>query len=199
MYYNLTVRKTNKIYSATVLRRDRSQIMRKINSICITAVFTALVFVATAFVQIPIPLGYANLGDCIIIYTALMCGPGAGVFAGAIGAALADIMTGYPMWAVFTLIIKAVIALLAAYITGKSEKKNKIRMFIGAVVSMVFMAAAYTLSGMLLYGSVASGLASAPGLIAEGVVNIVVFYILYYTLGRTGFSRRLMEFFNGAQ
>lgn len=34
--------------------------------ICITAVFIALVYIATALIQIPIPLGYANLGDSII-------------------------------------------------------------------------------------------------------------------------------------
>lgn len=171
--------------------------MKKTYSICVTALFTALVFIATAFIQIPIPLGYANLGDCIIIFTAVVCGPAAGAVAGAAGAALADLATGYPMWAVFTFVIKAVIALIAAYITGKS--KNRVRMFIGAVVSMVFMAAAYTVSGMLLYGSVPAGLSSAPGLIAEGVVNIAVFYVLYYTLGKAGLNRKLADFFNGVK
>jgi hypothetical protein len=38
------------------------------------------------------------------------------------------------------------------------------------------MAAGYTAFGAVLYDSLAAGLASAPGLLAEGAVNILAFY-----------------------
>lgn len=53
-----------------------------IQKMCMTAVFMALTCMATAFIQIPIPLGYAHLGDCIILIAAYLCGPVAGALAG---------------------------------------------------------------------------------------------------------------------
>lgn len=40
--------------------------------LCAAAVSAALVFTATAFFQVPIPLGYAHLGDAVIFMTALL-------------------------------------------------------------------------------------------------------------------------------
>ena len=47
-------------------------------------------------IQIPIPLGYAHLGDSVILITAYLFGPVVGALAGGIGSAMADILTGYP-------------------------------------------------------------------------------------------------------
>ncbi len=41
-----------------------------VTQMCITAVFMALTCVATMVVQIPIPLGYAHLGDSVILICA---------------------------------------------------------------------------------------------------------------------------------
>ena len=40
--------------------------------LCVTAVMTALVFLATFVPRIPIPLGYAHLGDAVIFLLALL-------------------------------------------------------------------------------------------------------------------------------
>ncbi|MEI3175535.1 MAG: ECF transporter S component [Lachnospiraceae bacterium] len=59
--------------------------------ICMTALATALVCVATMVVQIPIPLGYAHLGDSCILLAAYLFGWKIGLFAGGVGSALADL------------------------------------------------------------------------------------------------------------
>ena len=41
---------------------------------------------------------------------------------------------------------------------------------------MAWMVIGYTAVGSILYGSFAAGLASSPGLITEGVVNIAVYF-----------------------
>ena len=46
-----------------------------VTQMCITAVFMALTCVATMVVQIPIPLGYAHLGDSVILICAFFFGP----------------------------------------------------------------------------------------------------------------------------
>ena len=64
-----------------------------VTQMCITAVFMALTCVATMVVQIPIPLGYAHLGDSVILICAFFFGPVVGALAGGIGSAMADILT----------------------------------------------------------------------------------------------------------
>ena len=76
----------------------------------------ALTCIATMLIQIPIPLGYAHLGDSVILITAYLFGPVVGALAGGIGSAMADILTGYPVWAVPTLLIKTIMPLIACYI-----------------------------------------------------------------------------------
>lgn len=170
--------------------------MKKTYSICIMALFAALTYIATTFIRIPIPLGYAHIGNSVIIFASVICGPVVGLLAGAIGSSLADLLTGYVMWAPFTFVIKVGIGIIAGYMAGRPDKQNKVRIFAGAVVSMIFMVVAYTVSGMILYGSAEAGLSQVPGLAAEGVVNIAVFYILYYALKRVGLNRKLSEMFN---
>ena len=52
------------------------------------------------------------------------------------------------------------------------------------------MAAAYTLFGAMLYDSLAAGLASAPGLIAEGVLNSAIAIVAAGILQKTPLGRR---------
>lgn len=165
--------------------------------ICITAVFIALVYIATAFIQIPIPLGYAHLGNSIILLASLLLTPRIACISGGIGSSMADILTGFPIWAVPTLIIKIGIALIASSIFSLGKKSKSIyskRTFAGTAASMIFMTAGYTVAGAILYGSVASGLSSAPGLFAEGIVNIIVFYAIGIILDKAGIKRLISQF-----
>lgn len=115
-----------------------------------TAMFTALVFLATRFLAFPGPLppGYINLGDCVIILCAvLMGGPSAG-FAGAVGSSLADI--AYPggiIFAPFTFIVKG----LEGFIAGKIANKDSFTsIVIAAVVGGFILVGGYFLAEWLL-------------------------------------------------
>ena len=92
-----------------------------VTQMCITAVFMALTCVATMVVQIPIPLGYAHLGDSVILICAFFFGPVVGALAGGIGSAMADILTGFAVWAVPTLIIKTIMPIIACAIFGNMK------------------------------------------------------------------------------
>ena len=59
-----------------------------------TAVCMALTCIATMLIQIPIPLGYAHLGDSVILITAYLFGPVVGALAGGIATPMENIMTG---------------------------------------------------------------------------------------------------------
>lgn len=76
--------------------------------IAITAMCAALVTVTTAFIKIPSPLGYSHAGDSMIYLAASILPGPFGIIASSIGGALADLISGYPHWAIPTAIIKAV-------------------------------------------------------------------------------------------
>lgn len=142
----------------------------------IGAVFTALVFVVTRSIQIPIPLGYLNIGNTIILMGCLMLPTDLGVFAGSVGSALAD-LTSFPVYTVPTLIIKAVFPLLFYMICKKAGKNTRGRM-IAAAVSTLIPLVGYTVTGGIIYGSLYTGLAQFPGLLVEYVCNLVLFAVV---------------------
>ena len=167
----------NKESGGTTMDKTRTN---KTLKLCLAALFMAVVCLATMILQIPIPLGYAHLGNSIILIAVFYFDTKYGILAGSIGSALADLLTGFNQWIIPTLIIKAALALTAAVI-GKKHNKFKlysVRTVLAVVLSMTVMVFGYTLSGAFLYGGLAAGLASTPLLVGEGVVNMVAFFIL---------------------
>lgn len=145
------------------------------------ALAIALVCVSTMAIQIPIPLGYMHLGNCCILLVSVFFGNTAGMLAGGIGSCMADLLSGYPQWILPTLIIKGIMGLATAVIArGKGQEVHMIsvRTFLGTAAGIVIMIAGYTMAGCVLYGSVAAGLAQVPGLTMEGVVGILLFYVI---------------------
>ncbi len=154
--------------------------------VVLTAIFIALVFVATLIIQIPIPgtNGYVNLGDSFILLSAYFFGPVTGFIAGGFGSALTDIATGYGIWAPFTLVIKGLIGLFM----GIYRKKN---ILIIAIVSEVWMVFGYFIGGAILSGSTSVSLASIPANAIQGVIGLVLFLILKEALVKMGFEKMI--------
>lgn len=160
--------------------------MSKIQKLCLAAMFMAMVCVATMVIRVPIPLGYAHLGNSIILIAVFYFDTKYGILAGSIGSALADLLLGYSIWILPTLIIKAALAVTASIIGRKPSKFKlySIRTMVATVLSMIVMVVLYTLSGALLSHSWATGLTSAPLLAFEGLANIIAFFILGSVLNR---------------
>lgn len=138
---------------------------KRIRKIAYGGILTALVLVATMFLQIPNGQGgYVNLGDGVIFASALILGPFAGVV-GAIGSALADLLLGYTFYVPATLVIKGLMGLVAG-IMLKYDKKNKY--FYTAFVFMIcelIMIGGYFLYECFLYG--------VPGAIPNILPNLI--------------------------
>lgn len=133
----------------------------------LTAMMSAFVFIATFVPKIPIPLGYAHLGDAAIFLAVIFCGRRVGILSGVIGSALADFLSGFPLWILPTIIIKAA----EAEVFWRLKDKNLILSLIFASLIMAF---GYTFAGALLYNSLSAGFASTPGLLLKSAVNILV-------------------------
>lgn len=156
--------------------------------ITLVALAMAVVCIATMVIQIPIPLGYMHLGNCCILLISVFLDTVTGTLASGIGSAMADLLSGYPQWIIPTLIIKGLMGYTVARISKKDKKRAgiiSIRMFLATASGILIMIMGYTLFGMLLYGSVASGLAQIPGLSLEGVLGMVLFYMIGFVLEKS--------------
>ena len=98
------------------------------------ALMAALSCVATFLLPIQIPYGnggYIHPGDAFVLLSGIILGPVYGGLAAGIGSMLADLIVGAPQYAIATLIIKA----LAAIIASITYQKIKIR----PVYSLVYL------------------------------------------------------------
>lgn len=143
-----------------------------------TALMTALVFVATYLPHIPIPLGYAHLGDAVIFLLALLVPRRPALIAACLGSALADLLGGFALWAVPTIVIKYGMAEIVYRIAPQGRAIGQGRIVTALLLSSLWMAFAYTLVGAVLYDGLIAALTSTPGLIVEGIVNSVIALLL---------------------
>ena len=157
-----------------------------VRTLCRTAVMAALICILTMVPRIPIPLGYAHLGDAAIFLVVLFAGRKEGAMAASIGSAFADLLGGFPIWIVPTLLIKFGMAEILWRIAGEQTKLFTLKTFSGMFLSAAWMVLGYTLAGALLYGGLAVGLTSTPGLALEGGVNLLAAYAAGIVLERSG-------------
>jgi uncharacterized repeat protein (TIGR04002 family) len=146
--------------------------MKNLKNMIYTAVFAALICVATMF-SIKGPGGYYHIGDSFI-YIAAVCLPFPyASIAGALGGSLADLLSGYAIWIIPTFIIKSVIAL---NFTNQSKilcKRNLFALLIaGAITVSGYCAAAFIILDF------AAAVAEIYGNIAQAAVSAVIFITL---------------------
>jgi len=145
-----------------------------------SALFAALVCVATMVIKIPSPLsGYINLGDSVVLLCGWMLGPWYGFLSAAIGSALADLFYGYMVYIPATFLIKGGVALIACTL---SQKTNRL---VSAVAAEVVMVGAYYVFEGFLYGFGASLVNILPNVI-QGAAGITVGLLLAKVFKKSG-------------
>ncbi|MCF0259485.1 MAG: ECF transporter S component [Erysipelotrichaceae bacterium] len=142
-----------------------------------TALLTALIFVVTRFVQIPIPLGYLNFGNCTALIGCLLVPSPAGIIAAGFGSALADLIS-YPVYTVPTLLIKGTMAFVFYWMMKRKGENSSLKLFLAALVSMAVPVIGYTITGGLIYGGLMAGMAQLPGLLVEYAGNVLIFVLM---------------------
>ena len=163
--------------------KEKSTSKDKLLKICVTAMFAALICVATMLIQIPSPLnGYVNFGDCFILIAAWVLGPVYGFAAGGIGSALADLFTGYVHYVPGTFVIKGLIAVAAALICRASVPAY----IVSALAGEIIMVGGYYLYAALLLGkSFAGAAASVPGNLVQGAFGLVCGVVIIKIIAKT--------------
>lgn len=153
----------------------------KIKMVVISAMLASLTCVATMIIKIPTPLqGYANLGDCIVLLSAFLLPVSYGFCAAAIGSALADVLSGYAMYAPATFVIKGLMVIVAYFIYKQFTKKDKkllLGKIISGVIAEVVMVAGYFVFEGFMYGFGAS-LVNIPANAVQGLVGLIMGVLL---------------------
>ena len=155
-----------------------------VKKLTMAGVMAALVFVMTYVPKIPVPVtgGYVHLGDGAIFLAVLLLGP-LGIPAAAIGSGLADILGGYLVYALPTMLIKALVALIAWKIW---KEGSFLRAVIAFVLAEAAMVAGYFAFESVMYGAAAAWAAVGPNCI-QGVAGLVlglVCHVLYPRMKR---------------
>jgi uncharacterized membrane protein len=152
---------------------------RPIFRIASGAIFAALVCIVTVLFTIPIPAtnGYFNLGESIIFIAALTFGPFVGSIAGG-GAAIADLILGFYVFAPGTLIIKTFEGLIVG-VTNTRLKQRTSSATLSAALSIIIggleMTIGYFIYEQLVLGyPIALALAEVPFNIFQVVVGLIV-------------------------
>jgi len=145
-----------------------------------TALLTALVFVATAFINIRLPIaasgGLVHLGTAMLVIASVVFGKEKGAIAGAVGMAIFDLSSGWALWAPFTFVIRGVMGYLLgaiSYSNNKNGDNNIINIF-AVIISGIWMIGGYYLTEVILYGNWFSPVASIPGDITQIVMALII-------------------------
>ncbi|AWK49791.1 ECF transporter S component [Clostridium beijerinckii] len=145
-----------------------------------TALLTALVFVATAFINIRLPIaasgGLVHLGTAMLVIASVVFGKEKGAIAGAVGMAIFDLSSGWALWAPFTFVIRGVMGYILgaiSYSNNKNGDNNIINIF-AVIISGIWMIAGYYLTEVILYGNWFSPIASIPGDITQIVMALII-------------------------
>ncbi len=152
----------------------------KARKIVLAAMFAAIVCIATMIIKIPSPLkGYINLGDCVVLLAGWMLSPVYAFLAAGIGSMLADVFSGYAIYAPATFVIKGLVAIIACYAFKFLNKKikNLFSRIVSGFVAEAVMVAGYLVFESFLYGFVPS-LVNVPANAIQGIAGIVIGVIL---------------------
>lgn len=148
--------------------------------ISLVAIMTAIVAVFTIIIRIPSPIGgYISLCDAAVIFVAYAFGPFTGLIAGGLGAAFADLLGGFPQWALISFIVHGVEALLMGLVVRKDSSSMAMRI-VAALIAVVIVSCGYlfltTLFGLTVF---TEALLEVPGNIIQSGVGAVIGLLLY--------------------
>lgn len=163
----------------------------KTRNLVLAGCIAALVTVGTMLIQIPTGIGgYIHMGDSMVYLAGCLLGPVIGGMAAGIGSLMADIMSGYAIYAIPTFLIKFLDAFLIGTIYYKFNKKDsaltqKMLVYLfGITLGTAVMASGYFLYEAVLYG-VEAALPMVAANLFQGVVGGAIGFPLLVAIEKT--------------
>ena len=144
------------------------------------AMLAALTCVATMIIKIPSPLkGYLNLGDCVVLLAGWVLNPVYGFLAAGLGSALADLFSGYVVYAPATFVIKGAMALVAfhGFKALHNRLGNQTSRIISGLAAEIVMILGYFVFEGFLYGFAPSAV-NIPANGVQGIAGLLLGCVL---------------------
>jgi len=154
--------------------------MKSTKQLVYIGLFAALTCVATISIQLPTPTGgYVHLGDGVVILSGILLGPAVGGLAAGIGSMLADILTGYFVFAPATLIIKGLAAIVSGFLYQKAAQHlhRQLNIIISSAAAGVIVTGGYFIFEIFLKGF-AIAVTGILSNILQGVSGLILASIL---------------------
>ena len=170
---------------------EKTPTNNKALDLAITGMLAALVFVATRFINIRLPIsingGLIHLGNVMLFTSAIVFGPKKGAIAGGIGMGLFDIVSGWLPWAPFTFAIRAAMGFVVGYVanSGDAHGNSPVKNGLGILLSAPILIGGYYLTEGFLYGNWIAPATSIPGNIAQLVIGFILAVPLSLVLKKT--------------
>ncbi len=162
--------------------------IQTVKNMCLAGVFTAMVFVTTAYLQIPSHTGYTHVGDGFIYLSACILPLPYAIFVGSAGAVLADCLMGFAVWAPGSAIIKAVAVLCFSYSAKKIICKRNLLALIPAWGACI---GGYYLYEAMITGNFISPALGIPGYITQSVLSSALFVGLGFALDKMKLKNKI--------
>ena len=165
----------------------------KIKEWCEAALFAAFVFLGTYLFRFPGLYGYTHLGDSMIFLAVLMLGRCRGSVAGGVGAGLADLLSGYSIWILPTVLWKTLMAFTMGTMIEKRALglRGKPLCITAAACGALLQGLGYVSTWYFLFGP-AAALSAIPGLAFQAMSGILIAFAASAALLKTPLRSRLM-------
>lgn len=161
----------------------------RLRRLCQCAIFAAVIYVFTAYLHVPSFNGYTHIGDGFLYLAASLLPTGYAAAAGAVGAGLADLLSGYSIWAPATLVIKA---LTACFFTSRAPSFLCRRNLWALLPAAALCGAGYYLYECAITGNFAAPAAGIPGYLIQSALSSLVYLALGRALDRAGIKGQLV-------
>lgn len=163
----------------------------RIQRLCQTAVFAAVIYVFTAYLHVPSFNGYTHVGDGFLYLAASTLPMGYAAAAGAVGAGLADLLSGYSIWAPATLVIKA---LTACFFSCKAPTFLCRRNYLALIPAWLLCIGGYYLyESVVITGNFITPAAGITGYITQVTLSSLLYVALGKALDRGSLKQRLVS------
>lgn len=154
---------------------------KHIKLICISAMFAALVFVATFLVKVPLPVGYVHIGDGIVFLASALLPLPYAMVASAVGVGLADLCAGYAIYIPITVIIR----ILTVLCFSRTKPLLSWHNIIALAASIIICAVGYWgFEAIFVYENGIAALAGLPFNIAQSALGAVIYAVVAKAAGK---------------
>ncbi|MHB8128864.1 MAG: ECF transporter S component [Mobilitalea sp.] len=170
----------------------------KITKLVTAALMAAMTCVTTMIIAVPSPAGgYIHPGDAFVLLSGIILGPFYGGLAAGIGSMLADLLLGYSGYALATLIIKGMAAIVGVSVfrlLRRNHKPHILPLLFAGIFDGITVTIGYFIFESFLLGlGLGTAILNVPANLVQNTFGILVSILLFPLLLKVPQIRSIMD------